>query len=100
MARRQLREPWRHDTLELEMRSFTLSTLATIALFGTMSAAVAQQQGNSQPHTMDMNQSMARCAQIRQQAQAGAPQSPQLRQMLDQCDQMDRSMGMTPPARR
>ena len=45
---------------------------------------------------MDMNAFMGRCAQLRQQP--GTAQSPQGRQVLDQCDQMDRSMGMTPPA--
>lgn len=47
---------------------------------------------------MDMNTMMSHCAQMRQQP--GANQTPQGRQMLDQCDKMDRSMGMTPPARR
>jgi uncharacterized protein involved in copper resistance len=47
---------------------------------------------------MDMNTMMTHCAQMRQQPASG--QTAQGRQMLDQCDQMDRSMGMTPPPRR
>ena len=47
---------------------------------------------------LDMGTMMSHCAQMRQQA--GAGQTAQGKQMLDQCDQMDRSMGMTPPARR
>ena len=47
---------------------------------------------------MDMNAMMTHCAQMRQQPASG--QTAQGRQMLDQCDQMDRSMGMTPPPRR
>jgi uncharacterized protein involved in copper resistance len=47
---------------------------------------------------MDMNTMMSHCAQMRQQTTSG--QTAQGRQMLDQCDQMDRSMGMTPPPRR
>lgn len=48
--------------------------------------------------SMDMNAMMSHCAQMRQQP--GASQTAQGKQMLDRCDQMDRSMGMTPPARR
>jgi len=47
---------------------------------------------------MDMNTMMAQCARTRQQPTSG--QTTSGRQMLDQCDQMDRSMGMTPPIRR
>lgn len=47
---------------------------------------------------MDMNTMMAHCAQMRQQP--GSRQTAQGRQMLEQCDQMDRSMGMTPSPRR
>lgn len=47
---------------------------------------------------MDMNTMMTHCAQMREQPALG--QTAQGRQMLDQCDQMDRSMGMTPPTRR
>lgn len=47
---------------------------------------------------MDMNTMMSHCAQMRQQP--GTGQTAQGKQMLDQCDQMDRSMGMAPPARR
>lgn len=46
---------------------------------------------------MDMNTMMTHCAQMRQQPSSG--QTAQGRQMLNQCDQMDRSMGMTPPRR-
>jgi uncharacterized protein involved in copper resistance len=47
---------------------------------------------------MDMNAMMTQCAQTRQQSTSG--QTASGRQMLDQCDQMDRSMGMTPSPRR
>lgn len=47
---------------------------------------------------VDMNTMMTHCAQMRQQP--GSEQTAQGRQMLNQCDQMDRSMGMTPPRRR
>ena len=80
------------------MRSIALFALAASGLFAAP-AAMAQQQGG-QSQGMTMNQFMARCGQIRAQARPGAPQSPQLRQTLDQCDQMDRSMGVTPPPRR
>ncbi len=81
------------------MRSIPLLALAASALF-IAPAAMAQQQGTGQSPGMSMNEFMARCGQIRAQARPGAPQSPQLRQTLDQCDQMDRSMGVTPPPRR
>ena len=81
------------------MRSIALLALAASALF-VAPAAMAQQQGAGQSQGMTMNQFMARCVQIRAQVRPGALQSPQLRQTLDQCDQMDRSMGMEPPPRR
>ena len=81
------------------MRSITLPVLVAMTLLNFAGASWAQQQQRSQQSQgMDMNQFMARCAQMRQQP--AASQNPQGRQMLDQCDQMDRSMGMTPPARR
>lgn len=81
------------------MRSISLPVLAAMTLLSFAGAASAQQQqGGQQSQGMDMNQFMARCAQIRQQPSTS--QTPQGRQMLDQCDQMDRSMGMTPPPRR
>jgi len=87
------------------MRFFILPALAASMLFSVAGAAFAQPpqagqppQGGQQSQGMDMNQFMARCAQMRQQTSTS--QTPQGRQMLDQCDQMDRSMGMTPPARR
>lgn len=81
------------------MRTFSLPVLAAMIVFAAAGSASAQQpQGGQQAQAMDMNQFMARCAQIRQQPSTS--QTPQGRQMLDQCDQMDRSMGMTPPARR
>lgn len=81
------------------MRSFTLPILTASMLFSVAGAASAQQpQGGQPPQGMDMNQFTARCAQVRQQAST-SPTS-QGRQMLDRCDQMDRSMGLTPPARR
>jgi len=87
--------------MEPNMRAFILSALTASALIATVSVATAQQrQGGAQSQNMDMNASMARCAQVRQQVTSGAPQSALVRQMLDQCDQMDRSMGMAPPARR
>ncbi len=82
------------------MRAVTLSALIASALVATVSVATAQQrQKGAQSQGMDMNASMARCSQVRQQLRSGAPQSAAVRQTLDQCDQMDRTMGMTPPAR-
>ncbi len=84
------------------MRFLMISALAVTALAGVAGPASAQQQqprqGGTQSQAMDMNAFMARCAQVRQQP--GTSQTMQGRQMLDQCDQMDRSMGMTPPPRR
>jgi hypothetical protein len=83
------------------MRSFIVPALVAVTLASFAGVASAQQQpsqGGTQSKGMDMNAFMARCAQIRQQP--GTSQSAQERQMLDQCDQMDRSMGMTPPPRR
>lgn len=79
------------------MRPFIIPALLAMA---SLPAAAQQQpnRGTAQPQAMDMNQFMARCAQIRQQP--GNSTTLQGRQMLDQCDQMDRSMGMTPPPRR
>ncbi len=48
---------------------------------------------------MDMNTMMAHCAQMRQQMRPGMAMSPDMQQMMTQCDQMDRSMGMTSPPR-
>lgn len=45
---------------------------------------------------MDMNTMMAHCSQMRQQTRPGMAMSPDTRQALAQCDQMDRSMGMRP----
>ena len=45
---------------------------------------------------MDMNTMMAHCSQVRQQTRPGMAISPDTRQALAQCDQMDRSMGMRP----
>ena len=47
---------------------------------------------------MDMSTMMAHCAQMRRQP--GAGQTADGRQMLDRCDEMDLSMGLTPPTRR
>lgn len=83
------------------MRSFIIPALAAITLASSAGGAEAQQQptrGGTQSQGMDMNAFMARCAQVRQQP--GTSQTAQGRQLLDQCDQMDRNMGMTPPARR
>lgn len=83
------------------MRTFIIPALVATVLAGFATAACAQQQGQGGAQAqqgMDMNAFMARCTQIRQQP--GTGQTPQGRQMLDQCDQMDRSMGMTPPPRR
>lgn len=74
---------------------FLLTPSAAVLMFA--GAALAQPQGTPAPK-IDMNAFMARCAQLRQKS--GTAQNPQGRQTLDQCDQMDRSMGMTPPARR
>ena len=87
------------NNTEFDMPSITLPILAAATLLGFAGAAWAQQQqSGQQAQGMDMNQFMARCAQIRQQPSTS--QTPQGRQMLDRCDQMDRSMGMTPPPRR
>jgi hypothetical protein len=87
------------------MRSLTIPALALVTLAGFAQPVFAQQQQQQQPSQrgaqaqgMDMNAFMARCAQLRQQS--GTSQTAQARQVLDQCDQMDRSMGMTPPPRR
>lgn len=83
------------------MRSFIIPAFAMISLVSFAGSASSQQQptqGGTQSQGMDMNASMARCAQIRQQP--ATSQTAQGRQMLDQCDQMDRGMGMTPPPRR
>jgi hypothetical protein len=83
------------------MRFFIVPATVAIVLVGIVGPASAQQQpsqGGNQQQGMDMNQFMARCAQLRQQP--GTSQTAQGRQILDQCDQMDRSMGMTPPPRR
>ena len=74
---------------------FLLTLSAAVLIFA--GAALAQPQGVSAPK-MDMKAFMARCVQLRQQP--GTAQSPLGREVLDQCDQMDRSMGMAPPARR
>ena len=70
----------------------------TLVSTGIVLASAALAQPQPAPQKMDMNAFMARCAQLRQQP--GVSQTPQGRQSLDQCDQMERSMGMTPPARR
>ena len=83
------------------MRTFIIPALIATVLVGFTGVASAQQQGQSGGQTqpaMDMNAFMARCALVRQQP--GTAQTAQGRQLLDQCDQMDRSMGMTPPPRR
>lgn len=49
---------------------------------------------------MDMNTMMAHCAQMRQQMRPGMAMSGDMRQMMGECDQMDRSMGMTGPRSR
>ena len=93
------------------MRSSTLPTLAAAILFSVAGVASAQQRqgtpmqnmpGMNQPGGggMDMNAMMARCAQVRQQARPGAAVSAETQRTLAQCDQMDRSMGMTPAPRR
>ncbi len=98
------------------MRSTILPVLAAAALLSLAGTAAAQQrqggqmqnmpgmdhsqmQGTPQSQGMDMNAMMARCTQMRQQVRPGAAQSADAKQMLAQCDQMDRSMGMTPPRR-
>ena len=80
--------------------SIVLGTLLlpTLLLAGAAAAQPAQPPAQGTAPKMDMNAFMARCAQLRQQS--GTAQTPQGRQALDRCDQMDRSMGMTPPARR
>jgi hypothetical protein len=42
---------------------------------------------------MDHQSFMAHCAQMRQQVRQGGRLSPDMQQMMAQCDQMDRSMG-------
>ena len=42
---------------------------------------------------MDHQGMMAHCAQMRQQTRAGAAMSPDMRQMMAHCDEMDRGMG-------
>ena len=92
------------------MRPITLSALAALGLASLAGAASAQQQrggqmqnmpgmDRSQGQGMDMNAMMARCAQMRQQMKPGMAMPADMKQMMGQCDQMDRSMGMTPPAR-
>lgn len=49
---------------------------------------------------MDMNTMMAHCAQMRQGTRSGMAMSGDGRQMMAQCDQMDRSMGMPAPRSR
>jgi len=85
------------------MRAVFIPAFALVALAGFAKPVMAQQQQQpsqrgTQAQGMDMNAFMARCAQLRQQP--GTAQTAQARQVLDQCDQMDRSMGMTPPPRR
>ena len=50
---------------------------------------------HSGTQSRDMSAMMAHCAQVRQQAGTGMTMSADMRQVIGQCDQMDRSMGMT-----
>lgn len=66
---------------------------AAAALLALVSAAPASaQQGHNMPG-MDMDTMMNQCARMRQQMRPGAPMSPQMMTMKQQCDQMDREMG-------
>ena len=49
---------------------------------------------------MDMNAMMSHCADMRRQMRPGAAVSADMRQMMAQRDEMDRSMGMTAPRTR
>ena len=49
---------------------------------------------------MDMNTTMAHCAQMRQGMKPGMAMSADMRQMMAQCDQMDRNMEMPAPRSR
>ncbi|MBS0640895.1 MAG: hypothetical protein JSS43_13540 [Proteobacteria bacterium] len=86
-------------------------SIAMGLIFG--GAALAQQQAapNSQNMpmhghdmgnmgNMNMQDMMTHCAQMRQQAKAGTAMTPDMRNMMAQCDQMDRQMGTQggPPA--
>lgn len=55
---------------------------------------------HSNTQGMDMNTMMARCAQMRQQMRPGMAMSADMRQMMGQCDQMDRSTAMPAPRAR
>ena len=56
--------------------------------------------GGAQGHSMagmDHQSFMAHCAQMRQTVRQGGRLSPDMQQMMAQCDQMDRSMGPSRP---
>ena len=88
------------------MRSITFTALTLSLFFGVAGAAIAQQQNgqmqnmpgmdHSQMQGMDMHAMMTRCAQMRQGMRPGAAVPADRRQMMAQCGQMDRSMGMAP----
>ena len=68
---------------------------------GTQSGAM-QGMDHSNMSGMDHNAIMAHCAEMRQTTQAGRTLPADMRQMIAQCNEMDRSMagqGATPAAR-
>jgi hypothetical protein len=86
-----------------KLRKIPLITLATALVMAT--AACSEQRspsgisrtGGMQGHDMsgmDMSSMATHCAQMRQQMAQGQPLSPDMRQMMAQCDQMDRQTNM------
>ncbi len=76
------------------------SSLSGPASATPVGASMTDMAGMDHSNTqgMDMNAMMAHCAQMRQGAPRGVAMSADIRQMMAQCDQMDRSMGMPAPS--
>ena len=67
---------------------------------GTQGHAGHTMSGGTQGHGMagmDHQSMMNHCAQMRQTVRQGGRLSPDMQQMMVQCDQMDRSMGASRP---
>lgn len=64
---------------------------AVLAAALAFTPAAFAQQGNMRG--MDMQTMMNRCAQLRRDAQHGAPMTADAKQMMMQCNQMDSQMG-------
>ena len=65
---------------------------------GSMPAMAGMNHSNMQG--MDMNAMMSHCTDMRRQTRPGTAMSADMRQTMAQCDEMDRSMGMTAPRSR